>query len=79
MKTASYMMDVLGPRLSGSPGIRQSGEWVVSKMQEWGLTGATLEPWPTDPTGLYELACYLTQRQPTLLQTDSNAVTESSD
>ena len=51
MKTASYMMDVLGPRLSGSPGIRRSGEWVVSKMKEWGLTGSALEPWPTDPTG----------------------------
>ncbi len=51
MKTASYMMDVLGPRLSGSPGIRKSGEWVVSKMKEWGLTGPNLEPWPTDPTG----------------------------
>ena len=51
MKTASYMMDVLGPRLSGSPGIRKSGEWVVEKMKGWGLTGAALEPWPTDPTG----------------------------
>jgi hypothetical protein len=51
MKTASYMMDVLGPRLSGSPGIRKSGEWVVSRMKEWGLTGATLERWPDDPTG----------------------------
>ncbi len=51
MKTASYMMDVLGPRLSGSPGIRKSADWVVSKMKEWGLTGAALEPWPTDPTG----------------------------
>ena len=51
MKTASYMMDVLGPRLSGSPGIRKSGEWVVSKMKEWGLTGANLEPWPADPSG----------------------------
>ncbi len=51
MSTASYMMDVLGPRLSGSPGIRKSGEWVVDKMKEWGLTGARLEPWPVDPTG----------------------------
>src|SRR5689334_14921148 len=51
MKTASYLMDVLGPRLSGSPQIRKSGEWVVSKMKEWGLTGAQLEPWPNDPTG----------------------------
>ena len=51
MKTASYLLDVLGPRLSGSPGIRKSGEWVVSKMKEWGLTGAALERWPDDPTG----------------------------
>lgn len=51
MKTASHMLDVLGPRLSGSPGIRKSGEWVVEKMKGWGLTGAALEPWPVDPTG----------------------------
>lgn len=51
MKTASYMMDVLGPRLTGSPGVRKSGEWVVSKMKEWGFNEAALEPWPTDPTG----------------------------
>ena len=37
MPTASYMMDVLGPRLSGSPGSRKSGEWVVEKMKELGL------------------------------------------
>lgn len=51
MATASYMMDVLGPRLTGSPGARKSGEWVVAKMKEWGFTGAALEPWPVDPTG----------------------------
>src|SRR5688572_28338981 len=51
MKTASYMLDVLGPRLSGSPGIQKSGEWVVETLKGWGLTGAALEPWPTDPTG----------------------------
>jgi hypothetical protein len=42
---------VLGPRLSGSPGIRKSGEWVVEQMKSWGLEGAALEPWPADPTG----------------------------
>ena len=51
MNKASYMMDVLGPRLSGSPGIRKSAEWVVETLKGWGLTGAALEPWPTDPTG----------------------------
>lgn len=51
MELSSHMMDVLGPRLSGSPAIRTSGEWVVSKLREWGVTGAALEPWPADPTG----------------------------
>ena len=31
---------------------RKSGEWVVSKMKEWGFTSAGLEMWPNDPTGL---------------------------
>jgi hypothetical protein len=51
METASYMMDVLGPRLSGSPNIKRSAEWVVETLKGWGLTGAAMEPWPEDPTG----------------------------
>ena len=51
MQTASYMMDVLGPRLSGSPGIKRSAEWVIEKLKGWGLTGAAMEPWQDDPTG----------------------------
>ena len=45
------MMDVLGPRLSGSPGLRKSADWVVGKLKGWGIAKAGLEPWPTDPTG----------------------------
>jgi hypothetical protein len=51
MDTSSYLMDVLGPRLTASPGARASGEWVVSKLREYGCTSAALEPWPADPTG----------------------------
>ncbi len=51
MDLSSHLCDVLGPRLSGSPGIRKSGEWVVSKMKEFGFENAALEPWPADPTG----------------------------
>lgn len=51
MATASYMMDVLGPRLSGSPGLRKSADWVVGKLKSWGIDRAALEPWPEDPTG----------------------------
>lgn len=51
METASYLTDVLGPRLSGSPAAQTSGEWVVKRMREWGFDGAMLEPWPADTSG----------------------------
>jgi hypothetical protein len=45
MEIASYLTDVYGPRLSGSPSIKAAGNWAVARMKEWGLTGAALEPW----------------------------------
>ncbi|MDA1095320.1 MAG: hypothetical protein O3A25_18970 [Acidobacteria bacterium] len=51
MEISSYLTDVYGPRLTGSPNIKKAGEWTVAKMKEWGLTNAALEPWPVDATG----------------------------
>ena len=45
MEIASWLTDVHGPRLSGSPNIQKAGEWAVAKMREWGLTSVALEPW----------------------------------
>jgi len=45
MEIASYLTDVHGPRLSGSPGIKAAGDWAVGRMKEWGLTGVALELW----------------------------------
>jgi hypothetical protein len=50
MEVASWLTDVHGPRLSGSPNIQKAGEWAVAKMQEWGLVNVALEPW-TEPLG----------------------------
>ena len=50
MEIASWLTDVYGPRLSGSPNIREAGEWAVRQMEEWGLTNVALEPW-TDSRG----------------------------
>jgi hypothetical protein len=50
MEIASWLTDVHGPRLSGSPNIQKAGEWAVGRMREWGLTNVALEPW-TDPRG----------------------------
>lgn len=45
METMSYLTDVHGPRLTGSPSIRSAGEWAKAKLTEWGLVNARLEPW----------------------------------
>lgn len=45
METASWLTDVFGARLTGSPGIKAAAEWSVKKMTEWGVSNARLEPW----------------------------------
>jgi len=45
MEIASWLTDVYGPRLSGSPNIRAAGDWAVEQMREWGLENVALEPW----------------------------------
>jgi carboxypeptidase Q len=45
MDIASWLTDVYGARLTGSPNARDAGDWAVKKMTEWGAVGATLEPW----------------------------------
>ena len=45
MDLASWMTDVYGPRLSGSPNLQKAGEWAVATMKGWGLQNVVLEPW----------------------------------
>ena len=45
MEIARQMTDVYGPRLSGSPLMREAEEWAKSQMEEWGLVNTALEPW----------------------------------
>src|SRR5262245_49588463 len=45
MEVASWLTDVNGPRLTGSPNIKKAGDWAVSRMKEWGLQNVALEPW----------------------------------
>jgi carboxypeptidase Q len=47
METLSFITDVHGPRLSGSPNLKAAGDWCVKRMSEWGLANARLEPWGT--------------------------------
>ncbi len=45
METLSWMTDVIGPRLTGSPQMKHANEWTKNKMAEWGLENARLESW----------------------------------
>jgi hypothetical protein len=45
MDILSYMTDVYGPRLTGSPQIKAAGEWAKKKLNEWELSQVNLETW----------------------------------
>jgi hypothetical protein len=40
-----YLTDVIGPRLTGSPGMMHANEWTAKKLQEWGLDNVMVQPW----------------------------------
>src|SRR5215813_14186663 len=45
MPITSYITDVSGPRLTNSPNIKASAQWVIGKMKEWGISNPHLETW----------------------------------
>ena len=47
MTMMSWLTDVHGPRLTGSPITRRAAEYAVHQMQSWGLSNPRIEPWGT--------------------------------
>src|SRR5712671_3217526 len=45
MDHVSWLSDVYGPRLTGSPGIQQASEWTMKTFREWGLANVHQERW----------------------------------
>ena len=45
MATLSYLTDVIGPRLTGSPNLKRANEWTCQTLTKWGLANAHLEAW----------------------------------
>ena len=45
METAFYLTDVCGPRLAGSDGLKRAYDWTKTRLTQYGLTNANLEPW----------------------------------
>ena len=46
MEIESYLTDVYGPRLTGSPNIKEAADWAQKAMTDWGLANVHLETWP---------------------------------
>jgi hypothetical protein len=47
MQILNQLTNVIGPRLTNSPGMCRANEWTRDKLAGWGLVNAKLEPWGT--------------------------------
>jgi carboxypeptidase Q len=45
MDTVGYLTDVIGPRITGSPQMREANDWTRQRLESWGLVNAHLEGW----------------------------------
>src|SRR5688572_281428 len=46
MDTVGYLTDVIGPRVTGSPQMREANDWTRQRLESWGLANAHLEGFP---------------------------------
>ncbi|OGD18701.1 MAG: hypothetical protein A2W03_08920 [Candidatus Aminicenantes bacterium RBG_16_63_16] len=44
MESLSYLTDVIGPRIPGSPAMSKGHEWAVARFKEFGMVNAAIEP-----------------------------------
>ncbi len=47
MATIRYMTDVIGPRLTNSPGQKRANQWTKETLEKWGLKNGAVDPWGT--------------------------------
>ena len=45
MDNLEYLSYEIGPRLTGSPQLKQANDWTAAKFREYGLSNVNLEPW----------------------------------
>ncbi len=64
MDIAFHLTDVSGPRLTISPGFKRAADYAVSKLKEWGLANAQLDPWGTFGKGWEIERSYVAMKTP---------------
>lgn len=45
MSTIRYLTDVIGPRLTNSPGQKRANQWTKEQFEKWGMKNAAIDPW----------------------------------
>jgi hypothetical protein len=45
MVNLTYLSDMIGPRVTGSPALKRANDWTAEKMREYGLANVRLEAW----------------------------------
>jgi carboxypeptidase Q len=55
---ASYLTDVIGARLTNSPGSRKANAWAAETFRSWGLANVKVEPWDTTFGRGWEIVSY---------------------
>jgi hypothetical protein len=53
---AHHLTDVIGPRLTASPGMRAASQWTAAQLEDWGLDRITVEPWGEFGRGWREIS-----------------------
>ena len=51
MEYAGYLTDVIGPRLTASPNMREAQEYVMDQLRALGLSAIVREPWGEEAVG----------------------------
>ena len=69
------MMDRIGPRLTGSPEMKEANEWTKQQLASWGLANAHLESWGPFGRGWTWEGC--TVRMTTPVPTELVAIPEA--
>jgi hypothetical protein len=46
LESYQTLTDVIGPRLTGTPGFKRSVDWTRDRLAEWGMSNVKVESWP---------------------------------
>jgi hypothetical protein len=65
MDHAAWLTDNFGPRITGTPQMRQAGDWAVARLKSWGLANVHEEPFPFGKGwSLVRFHAHMTEPQP---------------